>query len=70
MGCITKENMFNFIDTDISIGVVWFSDRKKPCLAVQEGNNCTILASFTNDMYAKKFCATFYKICEVTEENK
>ena len=32
-----------------------FPDRKKPCLTVEQGNCCTVIATFRNDHYAKLF---------------
>lgn len=39
----------------ISIGVTKFSDRKKPCLVVMEGNSCVVVASFNSTDNAEYF---------------
>ena len=41
--------------TDVSIGVYDMPYRKKPCLAIREGNVLTKYASFNNDLAATEF---------------
>lgn len=48
----------------ISIGVQSFPDiRKKPCLCVMKGNECTVLGTFRNEECAKFFMK---KLAELT----
>ena len=39
----------------ITIGAVRYTDRKKPCLVVRQGNQDTIIGTFNNDHCVETF---------------
>lgn len=41
---------------DIFIGSMTFPDRKKPCLVIEQGNECVVIGTFNNE----KCVATFH----------
>lgn len=42
-------------DSDVRIGAFQFSDRKKPCLCVEKGNQCIVYGYFIDSDRANKF---------------
>lgn len=42
-------------DGEISIGAFNFPDRKKPCLCIEEGNQCVIYGHFNSQDAANEF---------------
>lgn len=52
----------------ISIGAQSFPDiRKKPCICVMEGNECTVLGTFRNEECAKFFMEKLEKLTGALE---
>lgn len=52
----------------VSIGVQSFPDiRKKPCLCVMDGNECTVLGTFKNEECAKFFMKNLAKLTGALE---
>ena len=52
-------------DKDIAIGVDYMPGRRKPCLVIKEGNTCTKVASFNNEVSARVFMDAFAKTINV-----
>mgnify|MGYP006879537798 CR=1 FL=1 len=43
------------VDGSVKIGAYRFPDRKKPCLCVEKGNECTVYGSFIDVDRANEF---------------
>lgn len=54
----------------ISIGAYKFSDRKKPALCIEKGNEIFVYGTFHNDEQASEFMNELGKLCGAVIESE
>ena len=55
-------------DGKISIGAYMFPDRKRPCLCIEEGNECVVYGHFNSSVGADEFMNKLAELIRVEVE--